>query len=81
MSWFRGLTIQIINPGFVQTEMTGHIKFKMPFLMSAEHVAGLICNGIEKGGFEIAFPQRLAYAFKALRLLPNWLCFPFLSHE
>jgi short-subunit dehydrogenase len=71
-----GLSIQIVNPGFVQTEMTGHIKFKMPFLMSAEQAAGLICDGIEKGGFEIAFPKRLAYAFRALRLLPYSLYFP-----
>lgn len=72
----RGLTIQIVNPGFVQTEMTGHIKFKMPFLMSAERAAPIICDGFERGGFEIAFPKRLAYAFKALRLLPYSLYFP-----
>jgi short-subunit dehydrogenase len=75
-----GLTIQIVNPGFVQTEMTGHIKFKMPFLMSAEQAAGVICDGIEKGGFEIAFPKRLAYAFRALRLLPYSLYFPLMRH-
>lgn len=73
------LTIQIVNPGFVQTEMTDHVKFKMPFLMSAEQAAGLVCDGFEKGGFEIAFPRRLAYAFKALRLLPYSLYFPLME--
>jgi short-subunit dehydrogenase len=75
----KGLTIQIVNPGFVQTAMTAQNNFKMPFLMSAERAASLICNGFEKGGFEIAFPKRLAYAFRAMRFLPYSLYFPLME--
>ena len=72
-----GLTIQIVNPGFVETPMTAPNKdFDMPFIMSAEQAARIICDGFEKGGFEIAFPKRLAYLFKAARLLPYPLLIP-----
>jgi NAD(P)-dependent dehydrogenase (short-subunit alcohol dehydrogenase family) len=72
-----GLTIQIVNPGFVETPMTApNADFDMPFIMSAERAAKIICAGFARGGFEIAFPRRLAYVFKAARLLPYALLFP-----
>jgi short-subunit dehydrogenase len=74
-----GLTIQVVNPGFVATAMTApNADFDMPFIMSAERAAKIICDGFEKGGFEIAFPGRLAFAFKSARLLPYPLLFPFI---
>ena len=66
-----GLTVQIVNPGFVETPMTEPNKdFDMPFIMNAERAAKIICDGFERSGFEIAFPRRLVYLFKAARLLP-----------
>lgn len=77
MSAPAGLTVQIVNPGFVDTSMTTpNADFDMPFIISAERAAKIICDGFEKGGFEIAFPARLAYAFKAARLLPYALLLP-----
>lgn len=71
-----GLRIQIVNPGFVRTPMTDHnTSFAMPFIMAADAAAAIICDGFERGGFEIAFPRRLAYLFKAARLLPYPLFF------
>ena len=65
-----GFTVQIVNPGFVETPMTEPNKdFDMPFIMSAERAAKIICDGFERSGFEIVFPRRLAYLFKAARLL------------
>jgi NAD(P)-dependent dehydrogenase (short-subunit alcohol dehydrogenase family) len=75
-----GLTIQIVNPGFVCTAMTEQNDFDMPFIMTAEKAAGIICDGFETSGFEITFPRRLAYACKALRLLPYALSFPIMRH-
>ncbi|ACK49351.1 short-chain dehydrogenase/reductase SDR [Methylocella silvestris BL2] len=72
----RGLKIQIVNPGFVETPMTDHANFDMPFLMSAQKAAAIICDGFDKRGFEIAFPRRLALLFKAARLLPYPLLLP-----
>jgi hypothetical protein len=54
-----GLTIQIVNPGFVHSEMTAQNDFKMPFIMDADRAAKIICDGFEKGGFEITFPRTL----------------------
>lgn len=75
----KGLTIQIVNPGFVHTAMTAQNNFKMPFIMVADRAATLICDNFEKGGFEIAFPRRLAYSFKAMCLLPYALYFPLMG--
>ncbi len=66
----EGLTVQIVNPGFVHTAMTAQNDFAMPFIMGADRAAKIICDGFEKSGFEIAFPRRLAYAIKAVCLLP-----------
>jgi NAD(P)-dependent dehydrogenase (short-subunit alcohol dehydrogenase family) len=75
-----GLTVQVVNPGFVHTAMTAQTDFEMPFIMGADRAARIICDGFEKSGFEITFPRRLAYAFKAMCLLPYALFFPLMRH-
>ncbi len=47
-----GLTIQIVNPGFVETPMTAPNDYDMPFIMGPDAAAKIICDGFEKGGFE-----------------------------
>jgi NAD(P)-dependent dehydrogenase (short-subunit alcohol dehydrogenase family) len=71
-----GLTVQVVNPGFVHTAMTAQNDFAMPYIMGADRAAKIICDGFEKSGFEIMFPRRLAYTFKAMCLLPYALFFP-----
>jgi short-subunit dehydrogenase len=72
-----GVKIQVVNPGFVETAMTAQNDFfDMPFLMPVEAAAKRICDGFEKPNFEITFPYRLAYIFKAARLLPYGLFLP-----
>ena len=67
----RGLTFQLVSPGFVRTPMTDAEKdYQMAFIMSAEEAANIICNGFERKGFEIAFPWRLAMLAKFVRILP-----------
>ena len=74
-----GIRLQIVNPGFVDTPMTRRNRFAMPFLMTVEEGARRIADGFERGGFEIAFPRRLAWPMKALRLLPYPLYFALIS--
>ncbi len=71
----RGLTIQVVNPGFVATAMTARNDYPMPLMMSAEAAAARIHIGLRRGGFEITFPRRLAWTMKAAALLPYplWL--------
>ncbi len=66
-----GVRISVINPGFVETEATSVNSFSMPFLMQPEEAAQRIVDGLEKPGFEIAFPKRFALILRAVGLLPN----------
>ena len=66
----EGLTIQVVNPGFVRTPLTEHNDFPMPFLVELDVAARRICDGFERAGFEITFPRRLAWMLKAINLLP-----------
>jgi len=65
-----GITLSIINPGFVRTKITAKNKFPMPFLLEPENAATIIIRGLKKGKFEIAFPWQLTWLTKFLRLLP-----------
>ena len=66
----RGITVQLVSPGFVDTPLTRRNDFPMPFLMNLEDAARRICDGFERGGFEITLPRRLALPLTILNLLP-----------
>jgi len=66
----HNVTVQIVNPGYVRTPLTADNTFPMPFLMECEEACRRICEGFERGGFEICFPRRLAWLLKAAGLLP-----------
>jgi NADP-dependent 3-hydroxy acid dehydrogenase YdfG len=63
--------LSVINPGFVETDATSVNTFEMPFLMSTEKAAARIVAGLERPGFEIAFPRRFALILRLIGLLPN----------
>jgi NAD(P)-dependent dehydrogenase (short-subunit alcohol dehydrogenase family) len=65
-----GITIQLVSPGFVKTPLTAKNDFPMPFLIPVEEAGVRIVEGFETGGFEIAFPRRMAWMLKALNMLP-----------
>jgi len=71
-----GVTVQVINPGFVRTPLTDRNDFPMPFLMEPEAAADRIARGLESGRFEITFPRAFTYQLKLLRALPYWAYFP-----
>ena len=64
------MVVQVVNPGFVATPLTAVNRFPMPGLMSAPAAAARILAGLDGDRFEIAFPRRLAWPLKLLRLLP-----------
>ena len=66
----HNVTVQIVNPGYVKTPLTADNRYPMPFLMECDEACRRICNGFERGGFEIRFPRRLAWLVKTLGLLP-----------
>jgi short-subunit dehydrogenase len=72
----RGISVYLVNPGFVKTPQTDRNEFRMPALIPAEEAALQMLRGIERGEFEIHFPKRFTCWLKLLRLLPYRLYFP-----
>jgi short-subunit dehydrogenase len=69
----HGITVTLVNPGFVETPMTAVNEFPMPYMMKAEDAADRILSGLKRGKFEIAFPWQLVTMLKLLRVMPNSL--------
>lgn len=66
----KGVTVSVINPGFVETPMTAVNRFPMPFLMPSDKAADAIISGLEKRRFDIVFPWQMAALMKFARVLP-----------
>jgi len=81
--WFdltpAGITVQVICPGFVDTEATAINDFEMPQLQSPEAAADAILRGMATERFEIAFPRRFARMMRLLRYLPYRAYFALVS--
>jgi short-subunit dehydrogenase len=75
----EGVSLSLVNPGFVETPLTDKNEFPMPFLITAEEAAAALYKGLQKGKFEIVFPRRFAFLMKLVRLLPNRLLFSLTS--
>src|SRR5690606_8449907 len=73
------IRVQIINPGFVETPLTAKNRFAMPALVSVEAASRSIVKGLAHGGFEVAFPRRLAWTLKLANALPYALYFPLVA--
>lgn len=75
----RGLDVYLINPGFVQTQLTAKNGFAMPALQTPQAAARSIRRGLAAGDFEIHFPKRFTLLVKLLRWLPHRLRFAVMS--
>ena len=71
----HGLKIQVICPGFVDSEATAVNDFEMPDLISADSAAKAIINGMQENNFSINFPKSFTRKMRLLRLLPDRLFF------
>ena len=67
----RGITVTVVNPGFVKTPLTARHTFRMPFVIEAGDAAERIVRGLERRKGEIHFPAPLSWTVKVLRLLPD----------
>ncbi|WP_417270022.1 SDR family NAD(P)-dependent oxidoreductase [Celeribacter sp.] len=68
-----GVTVQMANPGFINTRLTKKNAFKMPQLMQPDTAADHVIRAIDKGRFETAFPRPFSLLFTLGRFLPRRL--------
>lgn len=66
-----GIAVSIINPGFVKTPLTDKNDFHMPFLISAERAARIMCRAIERQQRECTFPWPFNWLLKLMSVLPD----------
>lgn len=69
----KGVTVTIIQPGFIKTPLTSGRASKMPFLMELDNAIPLFLRAIEKKKKFAAFPWQLATIVRAGRIFPAWL--------
>lgn len=72
-----GVSVTVVNPGYVRTPLTDQNDFKMPFLIDADEAARVIADGLERGKPEISFPLRMALVMKTLGSAPGALARPY----
>jgi NADP-dependent 3-hydroxy acid dehydrogenase YdfG len=70
-----GVTITVINPGFVKTPATDKNRFPMPFLMDSEAAVDHIMRGLEQKRFAVNFPWQMTAGVRLLGALPGWAKF------
>ena len=70
-----GVTLQLVNPGFVRTPLTDKNEFNMPMLMELEDAVASFRRQLDRDKFEIVFPWRFIMLMKLLRMLPYGLLF------
>ena len=65
-----GIKVQVVSPGFVDTEATAINDFEMPGLVSASRAAEEIIRGMRRDEFEIAFPKGFTRMVRLMSLMP-----------
>lgn len=68
-----GVSVTIIQPGFIKTPLTSGRVNKMPFLMELEESIPYFLRAIEKKKKFAAFPWQLATIVRAGKIFPAWL--------
>lgn len=74
-----GITVQLVNPGFIKTPLTDKNDFPMPFLMPVDKAVDQFYCGLLTNRFEITFPKRFTWMLKFMRFLPYALYLPLMN--
>ncbi|QPG06603.1 SDR family NAD(P)-dependent oxidoreductase [Salinimonas marina] len=68
--WDRGVKVQSVSPGFVETPLTKQNDFDMPMMIKVEKAAEELLHGIKKNRQSIFFPTRFGLIMRFLHILP-----------
>lgn len=66
----KGIAVQTISPGFVETPLTDKNDFDMPMKISVEEAANTILVNIQKQKSTVFFPRAFGWMLRAMNLLP-----------
>lgn len=70
-----GVTVRLVNPGFIATRLTAKNDFDMPMLMQPEDAARRVLRAMRSRRFRTDFPAPFSWAMRALAYLPDWLVY------
>ncbi|MFC7052242.1 SDR family NAD(P)-dependent oxidoreductase [Hansschlegelia quercus] len=68
-----GVSVTVVCPGFVTSDMSARYLGPKPFEMSADAAAALIRRRVERSASLVAFPWQMVAAIRVGRLLPRRL--------
>ena len=67
------IDVQLVNPGFIKTQMTAKNDFKMPFILEPEIAAREVFEHMNDTAFKKSFPYFFSLLFRGGQFLPDWL--------
>jgi short-subunit dehydrogenase len=67
----NGVSVTVICPGFVDTDMARSLSMRPPFLWTAEKAAAAMADGVVRRRALVAFPWQLRIAISLSRCLPR----------
>lgn len=74
-----GVKVQVINPGFIKTQLTDKNDFKMPFLMKPEDAGRAVFEHMNTDKFKKSFPWAFSLVFRLSQFLPDAIYFRIFS--
>ena len=69
--WDKGVKVQAVSPGFVETPLADKNDFDMPMMIKVDKAASDLLYGIEKNRQSIFFPTRFGLIMRFLHILPT----------
>ncbi|MDS1142503.1 SDR family oxidoreductase [Pusillimonas sp. SM2304] len=66
-----GVKVVTLAPGFIQTPMTAHNPYKMPFLMPVGRFAAAALRAIDQGVSYRVIPWQMGWVARLLRVVPD----------
>jgi NADP-dependent 3-hydroxy acid dehydrogenase YdfG len=69
--WRTGVAVQVLNPGFIKTQLTAKNDFTMPFIMEPDEAAEVMFRHMRTGKFKRSFPTAFSLVFRLSQFLPD----------